>query len=643
MEKEKEKAEKNINVLMESCKPVPKQIQQLFSTNIKRKWSSRQIKNDLMEIERRLKRIVGKKCMKEIRKVVMKFYTKMIVTKTTKTKIKRIIFKKTVMRFISVKKRTIIRKTTNRIMRIKKDVTKNKKLGRTMRNINNARKQCALIPPKCEKRAERVIRWAAGKVLQNSGQGQVPNITRKQKESIVTKAQNILENEPQTLEEEENEEDEPEPEQQTNKILAISEPQSLQRPPAPPIPIPTTIITLLEMAKKSIEDFFTEQEDDKEMDTRDFETFVLIITNYWSALEEAVISVSNNDEKKVQQLMKDYNNLYRTKLIEILNNPSENGRQLLNYVFSYENLKTTDYIINFIWQMIEETVVNEDDPDQPESQEIFDSNTLILCEEENLAGIACYYVDVTKSCITDKENKKVLNVENMKIKSIFAPQGMYLTIKKKEKGDLRRLRGPHVWSHQNLFDGAEKIIIQTQEQFLKTNPSLRMNELDFYFINFRTTTNKEDKVGKNVTNEGTNCFNQCGKTSGACPEFCGEGVCCQKFWNNEPGCKNAENPCEGYHCCSTVSSTASDSKTKNGPFGDWTDTISKHSICVRGRKDNGGKKIIKGVPVDESSINIYVPDGVRVKLKNTQCRNKGINKKEEKKENVTTIKGPQVD
>uniref|UniRef100_A0A7M5U2U7 Cnidarian restricted protein n=1 Tax=Clytia hemisphaerica TaxID=252671 RepID=A0A7M5U2U7_9CNID len=586
MEKEKEKAEKNINVLMESCKPVPKQIQQLFSTNIKRKWSSRQIKNDLMEIERRLKRIVGKKCMKEIRKVVMKFYTKMIVTKTTKTKIKRIIFKKTVMRFISVKKRTIIRKTTNRIMRIKKDVTKNKKLGRTMRNINNARKQCALIPPKCEKRAERVIRWAAGKVLQNSGQGQVPNITRKQKESIVTKAQNILENEPQTLEEE-NEEDEPEPEQQTNKILAISEPQSLQRPPAPPIPIPTTIITLLEMAKKSIEDFFTEQEDDKEMDTRDFETFVLIITNYWSALEEAVISVSNNDEKKVQQLMKDYNNLYRTKLIEILNNPSENGRQLLNYVFSYENLKTTDYIINFIWQMIEETVVNEDDPDQPESQEIFDSNTLILCEEENLAGIACYYVDVTKSCITDKENKKVLNVENMKIKSIFAPQGMYLTIKKKEKGDLRRLRGPHVWSHQNLFDGAEKIIIQTQEQFLKTNPSLRMNELDFYFINFRTTTNKEDKVGKNVTNE--------------------------------------------------------DSKTKNGPFGDWTDTISKHSICVRGRKDNGGKKIIKGVPVDESSINIYVPDGVRVKLKNTQCRNKGINKKEEKKENVTTIKGPQVD
>uniref|UniRef100_A0A7M5V8Q8 Uncharacterized protein n=2 Tax=Clytia hemisphaerica TaxID=252671 RepID=A0A7M5V8Q8_9CNID len=331
------------------------------------------------------------------------------------------------------------------------------------------------------------------------------------------------------------------------------------------------------MAKKSIEDFFTEQEDDKEMDTRDFETFVLIITNYWSALEEAVISVSNNDEKKVQQLMKDYNNLYRTKLIEILNNPSENGRQLLNYVFSYENLKTTDYIINFIWQMIEETVVNEDDPDQPESQEIFDSNTLILCEEENLAGIACYYVDVTKSCITDKENKKVLNVENMKIKSIFAPQGMYLTIKKKEKGDLRRLRGPHVWSHQNLFDGAEKIIIQTQEQFLKTNPSLRMNELDFYFINFRTTTNKEDKVGKNVTNE------------------------------------------------------------------DWTDTISKHSICVRGRKDNGGKKIIKGVPVDESSINIYVPDGVRVKLKNTQCRNKGINKKEEKKENVTTIKGPQVD
>ena len=113
----------------------------------------------------------------------------------------------------------------------------------------------------------------------------------------------------------------------------------------------------------------------------------------WTSLLQ---SVAEKDVEAVEEMIKDYNLQFRSKLIEVLNDPSENGRQLLNAIFSYENIDEMDDIINFIWQMIEETEDGDDD-DRPESQEIFDSNILILCQEENLSGIACVHVDVTVS------------------------------------------------------------------------------------------------------------------------------------------------------------------------------------------------------------------------------------------------------
>ena len=113
----------------------------------------------------------------------------------------------------------------------------------------------------------------------------------------------------------------------------------------------------------------------------------------WTSLLQ---SVAEKDVEAVEEMIKDYNLQFRSKLIEVLNNPSENGRQLLNAIFSYENIDEMDDIINFIWQMIEETEDGDDD-DRPESQEIFDSNILISCQDENLSGIACVHVDVTVS------------------------------------------------------------------------------------------------------------------------------------------------------------------------------------------------------------------------------------------------------
>ena len=97
--------------------------------------------------------------------------------------------------------------------------------------------------------------------------------------------------------------------------------------------------------------------------------------------------------KQVEQLCHLVESKIRQYFITIFREPNLRTRKLITQIFSFGNREVTQPIIDFLVN-IEDGSSDPEDPDN-DHPEIFDSNTILLCEEPGLRGLVCHNIDVT--------------------------------------------------------------------------------------------------------------------------------------------------------------------------------------------------------------------------------------------------------
>jgi hypothetical protein len=124
--------------------------------------------------------------------------------------------------------------------------------------------------------------------------------------------------------------------------------------------------------------------------------YVDVVLCFQELLDEAQSAVDDDPaaSKIIEEICHTIKMKVRQYFITVFRQTTISTRKLIYQLFTFPNREYTSKIIKLIGQ-IERDSGNPDDDNDDGGPEIFDSDVIILCQEQRLDGLACYHIDVT--------------------------------------------------------------------------------------------------------------------------------------------------------------------------------------------------------------------------------------------------------
>ena len=163
----------------------------------------------------------------------------------------------------------------------------------------------------------------------------------------------------------------------------------------PPRPESIPIIVVVKEVLADINKFVAQLEASSQTTMFEVRFWVDVIKCFRELLDETAKALDDDPAaaKEVEDLCHTIELKIRQYFITIFREPNLRTRKLIYQIFAFNNREFTQPIIDFI----EEIEDDSSDPSDPENDhpEIFDSDTILLCEEPRLRGLVCHSIDVT--------------------------------------------------------------------------------------------------------------------------------------------------------------------------------------------------------------------------------------------------------
>lgn len=163
----------------------------------------------------------------------------------------------------------------------------------------------------------------------------------------------------------------------------------------PPQPESVPIIMVVKEVLTDINKFIAQLEASSQTTMFEVRFWVDVIKCFRQLLDETAKALDDDPAaaKEIEDLCHTMELKIRQYFITLFREPNLITRKLIYQIFSFNNREFTQPIIDFIVEL-EDGSTDPSDPDN-ERPEIFDSDTILLCEEPRLRGLVCHSIDVT--------------------------------------------------------------------------------------------------------------------------------------------------------------------------------------------------------------------------------------------------------